>query len=186
VFLSLQEYQHALLNFDPGKMQGWVSRHCHDQSAAPELLQDVYVELLQADLAQVQGIRDFERYLHGVCKNIGANYARERRKTARLKSGVDALPRAAASSPEVAVNLMETLVHLNKAVETLTIRRRRVFVMRHVFGYSTRETALIRRRDESTVGRTLGRAMDKIHTTLISEVDAVSARCILRLLGLEK
>jgi RNA polymerase sigma factor (sigma-70 family) len=186
VFLSIQEYHHALLNFDAGKMQGWVSRYCGNRSAAPELLQDVYVELLQADLAQVQGIRDFEPYLHGVCKHIGVNYARERRKAARLISRVESFPQPVASTPEVAVNLIQALACVNNAIRALSIRRRRVFVLRHVFGYSTRETAKIRNRDESTIGRTLCDAMNAIVNTMSRESDAGSAHSILRQIGLEK
>lgn len=186
MFLSIKEYHHALLNFDAGTMQGWVSRYCRDRDAAPEVLQDVYLELLQANLAQVQGIRDFGRYLHGVCKHIGVNYARNRRKAARLMSGLESLPQPVASTPEVAVNLIQALAFLNNAIRALSIRRRRVFVLRHVFGYSTRETAAIRNRDESTIGRTLCDARHAIVNTISSESDAGSVRSILRLLGLEK
>ena len=186
MFSSILEYQHALLNFDAGVLQAWVARYCGDRSEASEVLQEVYVELLQVDLTQVQRIENFDRYLHGVCKNTAIKHVRKRLRTDRLLNKIESFPQAQASTPEVAIGLMQALGLLEEAIEALTIRRRRVFVMRRVLGYSTEEAALIRDRDASTISRTLCDAMSAILNTMSRRLDLSDAHAVLRLLGLEK
>ena len=143
-------------------------------------MQIVYAKLWEADIDQVLQIREFDKFVWGVCRNVGVDWLRDIQKRARLDDTAQHLTASDPRTPEDSVILAEELQRVQAAINQLSEKRRKVYVMRYQRGYSVEQVAQTLGCRVSTVKRTLYDAMKSVRQAMVEGETLHKTRSITR------
>ena len=185
---NITEYRQRVEAFarESWKIRSWLWRYSHRKSVLDDLAQDACEQLLKVDPEKVSNIRDFEPYAYGICQHVGVNWFRRLQQYAQLERKVKLQPKGAASTPEKSALITERLARMHTIVVNLPRVQRKTYLMRYVYGYSTKEIAARRGRTQATVRKTLSEALSTIREKMSEEASVNRKQSISGLLGLEE
>lgn len=145
-----------------------------DTDDVEDAMQQAYVSAF-TKLGQFRSDARFSTWLVA----IALNEARGRLRGRTLRSVADAAslepPAAAPLTPETEVTMREYVALVERAVERLPDDYRTVFVLRHVEGLGTAETAAVLGVSEDVVKTRLHRARALLRNLLAGDVDRAAA-----------
>jgi RNA polymerase sigma-70 factor, ECF subfamily len=148
-----------------------------DDADAEDVMQQAYVSAYQ-HLASFEGRARFSTWMTRIAINEAYARLRKRHRTEPAPWEDDHAmadePTASGPSPEQCAARQEMQALLERAVDTLSVPNRTVFVLRSVEGLSTAETAECLKISEEAVKTRLHRANDALRQWLAAQVgDAV-------------
>lgn len=179
MFSTLAEFRQRVAAFDEQKIKRWLWRYCRFQLLAvyEDLKQTVYTELMAANFEQVSKIRDLDKFIYGVCRNVGVDWLREIKKRARLDDTVKQLPEPSPQrTPENTVIEKDQRLSIERAIDQLPKRQREIYVLHHIDGCDIESIAQITGCRVSTIKRTIYNAMTNLRKILSREESARAAR----------
>jgi len=144
------------------RIRGRLQRLVKTQQEVPDLLQDVYLQLLIASDRPSPTIQSTSAYVMTVVRNKAFDWLRHKKVAAGLFPGAaidDCDILAEGMRPDELVSSEEELEVLFRAVSSLPMRCQQVFVMRKVYGMSHKAIACTIRIAVHTVEQHMTRAM---------------------------
>ncbi|WP_133858700.1 sigma-70 family RNA polymerase sigma factor [Comamonas sp. JUb58] len=128
----LASYYAELLNF--------FSRSLNDRQAAADVVQESYARVLALQAREV-AVRDLRALLFRTGKNIVIDDARRRQTDAQLLQTLALVSADEAPSTERIIASRQQLEHLVRRLSAMPRKRREVFVLVRIYGYSHAEAA---------------------------------------------
>lgn len=151
------------------KMKYFVKGLCHDEYAAENIVQDIFMNLW-VRRGELEGIRSLDSYLFTSARNSALRALRERLR----QQPEENIPEAEANTTEEDVYLRELEAMIDRRVARMPAQRRRVFLMS--------------RRDGKTnadIARELGISIRTVETHISAALaDLRDLKCFLLLLML--
>ncbi|MDH4071266.1 MAG: sigma-70 family RNA polymerase sigma factor [Ignavibacteria bacterium] len=139
-------------------------RFVNDHHMAEEIAQDAFVRAHQS-LDSFRGESGFGTWIYRIVVNLSLNAVKaRRRRTLRFGSPEKIVPGRNGSDTREGEPLVR--MHLNNAVDSLPQLQRKVVILRHIEGYSTREVSEILQCSEGTVKTHLFRGLHKLRRML--------------------
>jgi len=138
-------------------------RFVNDRHAAEEIVQDAFVRAFQS-LRSFRGDAGFGTWIYRIVVNLSLNQLKAIKRGPVAVEFPDMLP-VGSNGAGTRENILLT-THLNRALETLPALQRKVVLLRHFEGYSTKEVSQIIRCSEGTVKTHLFRGLRKLRRTL--------------------
>jgi RNA polymerase sigma factor (sigma-70 family) len=179
LFSTIAEFRQQVTAFDQAKLRSWLLKYCrhHDGAMYEDLKQNVYAKLMTAKLNQVSEIRDLDRFIYGVCRNVGVDWLREKQKRARLDDTVKQLPEPASQrTPENTAIEKEQRLAVEWAIAQLPTRQREIYRLYQVHGHDMESIAREANCKVSTIRRTLYDAINNVRKFLSREESAGTGR----------
>ncbi|MGE0787554.1 MAG: RNA polymerase sigma factor [Sandaracinaceae bacterium] len=171
----VRRYQRPLYNF--------ILRSVHRRDRADELLQDVFMKLVQRS-HDFKGNSKFSTWLYTIARNLCIDHSRKmvfRRhqsldapgRSGSGDEGPSLLDRTASDAPvtDRAVIAQDIQVRIAAAVEELPEEQREVFLMRHVQGMPFKEIAAVVGVPENTVKSRMRYALERLQKALAEYQD---------------
>jgi RNA polymerase sigma factor (sigma-70 family) len=163
-------------------MRAWLWLVTHDYQSLEDLRQDAYERLLEVDDKVLPTIGSVEAYARGVCRNVAMNWLRARRNRRIVIAdsvGTCDVFADERQSPEAILRARERRDRVRSALEKLPERRRRVMVLRWIYGFTAKEIAMRMEIKVPTVKRLLHDGITSLEG-LLNEEDAVADPCVLQ------
>ena len=163
-----QEAFEQLFGLYRGPVYAYLARTTGDRHLAEDLLQDVFLRLIQ-NIERYSESGRFEAWLFRIAANRVRDWARRRVKSERVGAaghsddesrGPNVVDRPVEAPPEVRLVRNEEAELLAAAMETLEPQERQVLMLRHYGDLSFREIADI-------MGRPLGTVLARSHRALL-------------------
>ncbi|HBK46595.1 MAG TPA: RNA polymerase subunit sigma [Xanthomonadaceae bacterium] len=146
----------ALYDAHHGWLCGWLLRRLGNASDAADLAQDTFVSVLVG--GQAGAIREPRPFLATVAGRLVAHRYRRRALEQAYLDALAALPEELAPSPEARLLALEVLQELDRVLQGMPSRVRKVFLLAHLEALSYREIAERLRISASSVKQHLTRA----------------------------
>ncbi|MGQ4274546.1 RNA polymerase sigma factor [Terrihabitans sp. B22-R8] len=141
-----------------------IARVVRCRTAAEDLVQDVFVNLLGGPARRIDNPR---HYLARAATNLAIDHLRrERVRTARMAEGLTGDEPDAAPLPDAVLQGRQELALLRTAVDRLPPRCRAVFLLSREHGLTMREIAAKLDLSEKTVEKHIGRALVELRREL--------------------
>ena len=164
-----QEAFERLFSLYRGPIYAYLARTTGDRHLAEDLLQDVFLRLIQ-NIERYSESGRFEAWLFRIAANRVRDWARRRATSERVGAaghsdqeesrGPKVVDRPVEAPPEVGLVRSEEAKLLEAAMETLEPQERQVLMLRHYGDLSFREIADI-------MGRPLGTVLARSHRALL-------------------
>ena len=157
---SLHQQVHALYSDHHGWLQGWLRRKLGCTHRAADLAHDTFVRILSCRDAEAVGqIREPRAYLTTIAQGLVSNHHRRQKLEQAWAEALAALPEPLAPSPETQAILLETLVEIDRLLDTLPGPVRQAFLLSQLDGLPQAEIALRLGVSVPTVKRYVARAL---------------------------
>ncbi|MBB3103058.1 sigma-70 family RNA polymerase sigma factor [Azomonas macrocytogenes] len=121
-----------------GWLVGWLRRRLGCSHNAADLAQDTFVRLINGSLPEV---REPRHYLVTVAKRVMVDHFRRRALERAYLEALAQQPQAEEVSPEVRLQIMETLLALDAMLLGLGHKPRQAFLMSQLLGMNYNEIA---------------------------------------------
>lgn len=143
---------------------GIVMNMVQSKDKAEDIGQEVFVRLYRS-LKKFKGDSSLGTYIGRIAINLSLNeLKREQKMQQRFKSGYEGIE--IESSGNMASDI-ENVELLEMALQSLKPQYRSIIVLRHIEGYSTKETSEIVQLPQGTVLSRLSRGMEKMKKALL-------------------
>jgi RNA polymerase sigma factor (sigma-70 family) len=164
-----------------------LQKHVRNSADVKDFLQQLFVQLLAADLSSEGSIGSVSAFVWTVAKNLARDWAYEevRRTAAHAILGVLEDP-FSYGRLDNALQVRQEFAALHRAYRSLPRRLRRVLLLRKVGGFSQREIAARLKISESTVESYVRDAMDQLERKLMTKLDPVERQSVFTWLGRRK
>ena len=137
----------------------------NDHDDAEDVAQEAFVRTYRS-LHFFRGDSEFSTWLYRIVMNLSLNRLKQKKtKSMRELPQLDAYANIAGSNPASSL-LIDTKIHVEKALHQLPTLQRSVVILRHIEGFSTKQVANILRCSEGTVKTHLFRGLKKMRTLL--------------------
>lgn len=150
----------ALYNHHHAWLQGWLLRKIGNACDAADLAQDVFVRLLHRKVAE---IREPRNYLGTIANGIVIDYWRRRELELAWLETLAHLPEAHAPSPESRLHFLQTLVEIDRMLDTLKPRVRTAFLLAQLDGLTCPQIAERIGMSLATVERYISQALRRCY-----------------------
>lgn len=122
-----------------GWLRGWLRRRLGNSFDAADLAQDTFVRLLAR--REPLAVREPRALLTTIAQGVVSNFLRRRQIEQAWLDALAHLPEAHAPSPESRAMLLETLVELDRRLDTLAPPVRRAFLLSQFDGMKQADIA---------------------------------------------
>ncbi|MDZ7855853.1 sigma-70 family RNA polymerase sigma factor [Sphaerotilus sp.] len=141
-------------------LHGWLRRKLGCTHQAADLAHDTFVRILaRRDDAGIEAIREPRAYLSTIAQGLLSNHYRRQKLELAWAEALAALPEPMAPSPETRAILLETLVEIDRLLDTLPAAVREAFLLSQLDGLPQAEIALRLGVSVPTVKRYVARAL---------------------------
>lgn len=138
--VSVHQHQVEVLYADHhGWLQGWLRRKLDNSFDAADIAQDTFMRLLARRPMPV--LAEPRPYLSTIARGLVIDHWRRRELERAWIEAIAALPEAEALSPEARMVLLETLVEIDRMLDTLKPQVRAAFLMAQFDGLTCPEIA---------------------------------------------
>src|SRR6185437_183285 len=157
-----------------GVLRACLYRYTRNDSDVEELLQETYARLLTAGCRDEPEVRSVRGFALTIARNVAFDWLRHRHIVPiEVVADLEALDGLDESEQiDEVVNAHQELALLVNAVQELPDRRRQVFTLRKVYGYSQREIASRLQISENTVEQHLTKAARRCAEALFDQPPA--------------
>jgi len=138
-----------------GWLQGWLRKKLGCSHRAADLAHDTFLRVLTARLPAE--LHEPRAYLTTVARNLVADHWRRQELERAYLEALALLPEPQAPSPESRLLMLETLLRIDAALQSLPVLTRRVFLRSQLDGMTYDEIALEQQLSLSTVKRHMSR-----------------------------
>ena len=153
---ALRQEISVLYSDHHGWLQGWLRKKLGDASKAADLAHDTFVRLLARE--ELIAAREPRAFLTTVAQRVlFSHWRREELERAYLYA-LEQMPEALAPSPEERAILLETLVELDRRLDTLAPPVRRAFLLSQLDGMKQADIAAELQLSLATVQRHIAKA----------------------------
>lgn len=128
----------ALYSHHHAWLQGWLLRKIGNACDAADLAQDVFVRLLHRKVAE---IREPRTYLGTIANGLVIDFWRRRELEHAWLETLANLPEAHAPSPESRLSFLQTLMEIDRMLDTLKPRVRHAFLLAQLDGLTCPQIA---------------------------------------------
>lgn len=135
----------------------WLRRRLGNSCDAADIAQDTFMRLLTRQ--QKDQVKEPRAYLSTIARGLVVDHWRRRELEQAWLETLAALPEAEAPSPEHHALLLEALREIDRLLDSLKPRMRRVFLMAQLDGLTCPQIALQLDISRSTVERDLATAL---------------------------
>ena len=139
-----------------GWLQGWLRRRLGNAFDAADLAQDTFMRLLARD--EPMAVREPRALLTTVAQGVVSNFMRRRRIEEAYLATISAWPEPQVPSAETRAILLETLVELDRRLDTLDAPVRKAFLLSQLDGMKQADIALELNLSLATVQRYIVKA----------------------------
>ncbi|MHC8339235.1 sigma-70 family RNA polymerase sigma factor [Pseudomonas sp. HLT2-19-2] len=136
---DLSENLNKLYRLHHGWLEGWLRRKLNDAFAAADLAQDTFVSVIHS--GKVNDIREPRPFLVTIARRLIAHRNRRQRLEDAYLEVLASLPEAVYPSPEEQLQALETLRHLDYALDGLPAQVKEAFLLAHLEELSYAEIA---------------------------------------------
>ncbi|PLQ00475.1 sigma-70 family RNA polymerase sigma factor [Cupriavidus pauculus] len=137
-------------------LQGWLLRKIGNVYDAADLAQDVFVRLLHRKVVE---IREPRTYLGTIANGLVIDFWRRRELEQAWLETLAHLPEALAPSPESRLHFLQTLMEIDRMLDTLKPRVRTAFLLAQLDGLTCPQIAERIGMSLATVERYIGQAL---------------------------
>lgn len=139
-----------------GWLSRWLRQRLGSSSDAADLAQDTFMRLLARD--DMPAVREPRALLTVVARGLVSNHLRRRRVEQAYLAALAQRPAPQAPDPQTRYLVLETLVELDRRLDTLTPTIRRAFLLSQLDGMKQAEIATTLGLSLATVQRHIARA----------------------------
>jgi len=136
---ALHQEVDTLYRVHHGWLQGWLRRRLGNSTEAADLAQDTFMRLLTR--SEPIAAREPRAFLTTVAQGVVANFMRRRQIEEAYLATLAHLPEPQVPGPETRAILLETLVELDRRLDTLTPPVRRAFLLSQLDGMKQADIA---------------------------------------------
>ena len=147
------------------RVYGLAFRVVKNRESALDVAQDAFIRI-HSELKACRGEEGFEGWLYRLVTNLAIDHYRRTKRRRWLPFLRDF---AGGTTPDRALEAAGAKGKLERAMDCLTDRQRKVFVLKHYQGLSTARIAKVMRAAEGTVKATLHQAVNKMREHLKGE-----------------
>ena len=137
--LSLQKAVHSLYEDHHSWLCGWLRNRLGCVEHAADLAQDTFIRVLT--LRKAAELREPRAYLSSVARSLMIDMFRRRALEQAYLEALAARPEGLDISPETRLQIIETLVEIDRLLDGLGSRTREIFLMAQLDGLSYVEIA---------------------------------------------
>ncbi|MEN7531685.1 MULTISPECIES: sigma-70 family RNA polymerase sigma factor [unclassified Cupriavidus] len=141
-------------------LQGWLLRKIGNACDAADLAQDVFVRVLHRKVAD---IREPRTYLGTIANGLVIDFWRRRELEQAWLETLAHLPEAHAPSPESRLHFLQTLMEIDRMLDTLKPRVRTAFLLAQLDGLTCPQIAEHIGMSLATVERYIGQALRRCY-----------------------
>lgn len=123
---------HVLYSDHHGWLHAWLRKKLGSSPDAADLAHDTFVRILARE--QIAGMREPRAFLMTVAQGLLSNLRRRRKVEQAYLDALAALPVPSHPDPESCALVLETLLEIDRLLDGLPHRARRVFLMAQVDG----------------------------------------------------
>lgn len=149
-------YVASLYTEHHGWLVGRLRRQLGCAFDAADLAQNTFMRVLSSPVPQP--LHEPRAYLTVIARNLLVNFVRRRAIERACLEAIAALPEAVAPSPETRLDILQTLVEIDRRLDGLPAAAKQAFLMVQLDGLSQGEVARTLGISVSTVKRHLSRA----------------------------
>lgn len=139
-----------------GWLKGWLRRRLGNSSDAADLAHDTFMRLLVR--GETVAVREPRALLTTVAQGVVSNFMRRRRIEEAYLASLADLPEREAPGPETRAILLETLIELDRRLDTLTAPVRQAFLLSQLEGMKQADIAATLKVSLATVQRYIAKA----------------------------
>ncbi len=132
--IALRSAVHDLYSTHSGWLRGWLRKRLDNSSDAADLAQDTFVRVIKARRALE--IREPRQYLSTVAKGLVIDLFRRRALEQSYLEALAALPEREHPSQEEQAITLETLVEIDRMLDTLGDKVKQTFILSQFEGLS--------------------------------------------------
>ena len=137
--LSLQKAVHSLYEEHHSWLCGWLRNRLGCVDHAADLAQDTFIRVIT--LRKAAELREPRAYLSSVARSLMIDLFRRRALEQAYLEGLAARPEPVDISPETRLQIIETLMEIDRLLDGLGGRTREIFLMAQLDGLSYVEIA---------------------------------------------
>lgn len=153
---ATQPHIHSLYSHHHDWLKGWLLRKIGNTCDAADLAQDVFVRLLNRKVAE---IREPRTYLGTIANGLVIDFWRRRELEQAWLETLALMPEALAPSPETRLQFVQTLMEIDRMLDTLKPRVRTAFLLAQLEGLTCPQIAERIGMSLATVERYIGQAL---------------------------
>lgn len=131
---ALRSAVHDLYSSHSTWLRGWLRKRLNSHSDAADLVQDTFVRVIKA--RQVMDIRQPRQYLSTVAKGLVIDLFRRRALERSYLEALAALPEDVYPSQETQAIVLETLMEIDRMLDSLGDKVRQTFILSQFEGLS--------------------------------------------------
>lgn len=131
---ALRSAVHDLYSSHSSWLRGWLRKRLDNHSDAADLVQDTFVRVIKA--RQATEIRQPRQYLSTVAKGLVIDLFRRRALEHSYLEALAALPEDAYPSQETQAIVLETLMEIDRMLDSLGDKVRQTFILSQFEGLS--------------------------------------------------
>jgi len=131
---ALRSAVHDLYSSHSTWLRGWLRKRLDSHSDAADLVQDTFVRVIKA--RQVMDIRQPRQYLSTVAKGLVIDLFRRRALERSYLEALAALPEDVYPSQETQAIVLETLMEIDRMLDSLGDKVRQTFILSQFEGLS--------------------------------------------------
>lgn len=140
-----------------GWLQGWLQRRLGHACDAADIAQDTFLRLLSRQ--SLQGLNAPRAYLSSIARGLMIDHWRRRALEQAWLETLAALPEPEAASPEARAIFLETLIEIDRLLDSLKPAIRSAFLLAQLDGLSCPEIAKRLGVSRATVERHIAQAL---------------------------
>lgn len=157
---STRSHVDALYSRHHDWLKGWLLRKIGNACDAADLAQDVFVRVLHRKVAE---IREPRTYLGTIANGLVIDFWRRRELELAWLETLAHLPEAHAPSPESRLHFLQTLMEIDRMLDTLKPRARTAFLLAQLDGLTCPQIAERIGMSLATVERYIAQAMRRCY-----------------------
>jgi len=166
---SNRSHVDTLYNSHHDWLQGWLLRKIGNVFDAADLAQDVFVRLLHRKVAD---IREPRTYLGTIANGLVIDFWRRRELELAWLETLAHIPEAHTPSPESRLQFLQTLMEIDRMLDTLKPRVRTAFLLAQLDGLTCVQIAERIGMSVATVERYIGQALRRCYELQFGQVAA--------------
>lgn len=151
-------------------LQGWLLRKIGNACDAADIAQDVFVRLLHRNVPQV---REPRTYLGTIANGLVIDFWRRRELEQAWLETLANLPEAHAPSPESRMQFLQTLIEIDRMLDTLKPRVRTAFLLAQLDGLTCPQIAAQIGVSLATVERYIAKALRQCYALRFGALGAL-------------
>ena len=160
---ALRSAVHDLYSSHSGWLRGWLRKRLDNHSDAADLVQDTFVRVIKA--RQATDIRQPRQYLSTVAKGLVIDLFRRRALEHSYLEALATMPEDSWPSQETQAIVLETLMEIDRMLDSLGDKVRQTFILSQFEGLSYPKIAERQGISLRTVNNHMAKAME--HCVLI-------------------